>query len=470
MSLIHDTPQMFPELTKLLVEVHEASNDGMPRDVALQLILKSKHYWPALQWKKFFDESGLILLHNTYKRTDVEHFQALYDECRSVVLDLNTPINENVVVSLSSAIPDRLSDIQYENIMKPTDICEESFEGTVVSAYIHNGSWHFGTSACPSVDSSRYHHPSKTHGDMFDEAIAALFPDMDFCGLDTKKERRAALRGEFAKHLDENKSYAFLLVHYENGHIVKYSHLGEKYAKLFHISSRGRRSMEEDDMSSKPLADVGVYYAQRFEQPEAAIEWMRTSNDTFGIIARRTNGQLYKVSMPSVILQEEQNLGNPNPWINMVWVYMQNKPHYHVNDYIKAYCQDLEIPKDSSGREMVPVYIIHTVICTMRDILYECFLKTTKYYTHYQRYKMDKEMDAKLSPIIRFHLAQLRHIQVTTHTHAYITPFAVYHYLCHHQTMKNMRILIHYFATQNMFNMNFRTAECFSYLDSALSE
>lgn len=106
----------------------------------------------------------------------------------------------------------------------------------------------------------------------------------------------------------------------------------------------------------------------------------------------------------------------------------------------------------------------------MRDILYECFLKTTKYYTHYQRYKMDKEMDAKLSPIIRFHLAQLRHIQVTTHTHAYITPFAVYHYLCHHQTMKNMRILIHYFATQNMFNMNFRTAECFSYLDSALSE
>lgn len=476
MSLINDTlipNTMFPELSKLLVEVHEASKNGMPRDVALQLILKTRHYWPALQWKKFFDHSGLVLLHNTYKRNDVEAFQALYDECRSVVLDLNAPLENNIVVSLASAIPERVSDIQYESLMKPTDICEESFEGTVVSVYKHNDVWHFGTSACPTVDSSRYHHPTKTHGDMFDEALANLFPSITAEQYPAKKDLRAALRAEFASHLNPEKTYAFLLVHHESGHIVKYVQLGANYAKLFHISSRDRSTMSPESENihvTRPFEQLGVQYAQRFETPEAALAWVRETSNVFGFIARRENGLIYKVSKSTVIVCEEQNLGNPNPWINMLWVYMQNKPHFKISDYIAQYSPVFSIPKDSNGNDMVPVYIIHTVICTMRDILYDCFVRTTKYYTNYERYKMDKEMDAQLSPIVRFHLAQLRHIQTSTHKHAYLTPFAIYHYLCHHQTMKNMRMLIHYFATQNVFAMNNRTAEAFSHLDAALSE
>jgi len=464
---------MFPELSKLLAEVHESSKDGMPRDVALQLILKSRHYWPALQWKKFFDHSGLVLLHNTYKRTDVEAFQELYDECRSVVLDLNAPLGESIVVSLASGIPERASDILYANVAKPDDVCEESFEGTVVSVYQHNDVWHFGTSACPTVDSSRYHHPTKTHGDMFDESLAALFPSITADQYASKKEFRAALRNEFVKHLNADKTYAFLMVHHENGHIVKYPQLGDKYAKLFHISSRQRSNLtvDGDDIHTTcPLESLGVLYPQRFETPERALEWLRTTPNVFGFIARRANGMLYKVSLASVIMCEEQNLGNPNPWINMLWVYMQNKPHFKVSDYIAQYCADLPTPKDSMGNTMAPVYIIHTVICTMRDIIYECYTRTTKYFTAYERYRMDKEMDAQLSPIMRFHLAQLRHIQTTTHKHAYLTPYAIYHYLCHHQTMKNMRMLIHYFASQNMFQMNYRTAEAFHFLDAALSE
>jgi hypothetical protein len=482
MSLSNETPllkasvpTMFPELFKLLQEVHDASKNGMPRDVALQLILKSRHYWPALQWKKFFDHSGLVLLHNTYKRTDVEAFQDLYNECRSVVLDLNAPLEENIVVSLASAIPERVSDAQYETFMNPNDICEECFEGTVVSVYKHKDDWHFGTSACPTVDSSRYHHPKKSHGDMFDDALANLFPliTKDKELYPTKKDFRAALRSEFVKHLNPEKAYAFLLVHHENGHIMKYTQLGLDYATLFHISSRERATLApdvEDIHVTQPLAHLGVRYAQRFADPSAALKWVRDTTSVFGFIARRENGVMYKVSMSKVIVSEEQNLGNPNPWMNMLWVYMSNKPHYKINDYIAQYAPEFKIPKDVKGNDMAPVYIIHTVICTMRDILYECYCRTTKYYTAHERYKMDKDIDAQLSPIMRFHLAQLRHIQTSTHKHAYLTPFAIYHYLCHHQTMKNMRILIHYFATQNVFQMNSRTAEAFSHLDAALSE
>jgi hypothetical protein len=75
---------------------------------------------------------------------------------------------------------------------------------------------------------------------------------------------------------------------------------------------------------------------------------------------------------------------------------------------------------------------------------------------------------------MRFHMSQLRNIQVTTHDHSMISPHAIYHYLCHHQPMKNLRLLIKYFAT-TWITMNPsvfppRTTECFFHLDTLLSQ
>lgn len=444
-------------INDLIRETIATTKDGESRADNLLSILRKNHFWPALQTKKFFDRSGLVLLHNTYKRIDVDHFKDLYDECRSVVLDLDAPEGSNIVLSLAHSIPERLTLSQYSTVMKDTDVCELAYEGTVISVYEHNGTWYTGTTSCPSVDSSRFFHPTKTHGQMFDEVLAKLFPDAP----------AESIRDTFTSQLDKGKSYAFVLVHYDNKHVMNYTNeFGENYAELIHISTRDRSTLAEESLDAKPLADMGIKYATKYDSPSDALG----VSNAYGIIVKTEGGKLYKVSSDDILKREERDLGNPNKWINMLSVYMQTKPDYQINDYIREYAPDLQYPTSDNGRELAPTYLIHTVICTMRDILYNWYVRTTAYNPHLGRFRMNKQVDAMLPPMVRFHLAQLRHLQVHDHTHAFLTPRAVYHYLCHHQTMKNIRGLINFLATTPGHNMTYNQAECFAILNQLLSE
>jgi hypothetical protein len=108
----------------------------------------------------------------------------------------------------------------------------------------------------------------------------------------------------------------------------------------------------------------------------------------------------------------------------------------------------------------------------MRDIIYAAYKATTTFNRNTKRFYIIREVDATLSPIMRFHMAQLRNIQITTHDHSIISPQAVYHYLCHHQTIKNLRGLVKAFATTTQtWAATFppRTVECFVHLDTLLS-
>jgi hypothetical protein len=447
-------------LQELIAVVLRHTPEGSSRDdYLLNGVMRPCHFWPALQMKKFYDRSGLVLLHNTYKRIDVDAFAALYNECRSVVLDLVAPEGQNVVVSLAHSIPERLTDEQYAGMCEDGDRVEMSYEGTVVTVYEHGGVWHFGTTGCPSVDRSRYRHPTKTHGQMMDEALRKLFPD----AVDVRKE--------FTDLLDKEKSYSFIIVHHENRHVTNYAEqFGAEYAVLVHIATRARVDNSEEDVAmTKPLAELGVRYAEVLQSPREAIEHIRSDPNCYGIIVKR-DGRLMKVSVERVIQREEADLGNPNKWYNMLWVYKQNKPHYQIQHYVAEYAPDLEVPKDSMGRDMAPTYIIHTVICTMRDILYQLYVNTTQYFPKYGRFKMDRDVDAVLAPMLRFHLAEMRHLQVTYHKHGLLTPKAVYHYLCHIQTMKNLRSLIRFFAYNPSYAMTPRQAECFSVLERLMSD
>jgi len=464
-------------LQELLIEVQ--NNKDHPKvkgnlGNSLVYTLRKYKYWPALQVKKFFYNKNLVLLHNTYKRTDVDHFQKLYDECRSVVLNLNAPAGENVIVTFSTQIPERLSDIQYEAIAQPTDICEESYEGTVVNMYYYDEKWYICTSTCPTIDSSRYFHPKKTHGNMFDEAIAKIFQ----VPFPTDKSSSQELRKKFTDYLDTSKAYTFILVHYQNSHTMNYTPLvGEEYAKLIHIVTRSRGSLIDDDISNHPLGNMGITYSHKFNNCNEAIQYLRNAPNTYGIYVNAVSGKRYKVSVDSIIKYEEHNLKNPNIWHNMLAVYIQNKQEYKITDFLNEFCKDFQNPKNASGQELVPTYLIHTIICNMRDILYDAYIQTTTYNTKTKRYFMNKKKDKEFAPIIRFHLAQLRNFQITTHTQAIISQRAVYHYICHHQTLKNLRHLIKYFATQwftDKKNTNYihapgRLAECFVILDNLLS-
>lgn len=449
----------FPKINELLVEVKAEFDSGnfSSMEECFNSYIRKRRYWPMVQVKKYFGNAGLVLLHNTYKRTDVEHFKELYEEARSVVLDLNAPVGENIVVCLADKIPERISTEEYKHLQNPEDECEECYEGTMVYVYHHNNKWFFSTSTCPSVDSSRYFHPTKTHGTMFNEALQQFFPD-------TPVEE---LRNRFTLYLNPEYSYGFLLVHHENRHVMDYSDFFEQenYAKLFHIFTREKATKEAVPHN---LSELGIRYPLKFANIETALEEL-VRMPLYGILAKTEKG-MYKISAPEVIKAEKENLGNSNPWINLLSVYMQQNPEFKINDYINKYCQD---KKDSlnlvleSGEELPPVYIIHTTMMTLKLMLHSFYHTTTVYDSHSKRYHLDKELDEQFSPIIRFHLAQLRHIQITSHRHIPLTPQAVYHYLCLHQTMKNMRMLIHHVAKGN-YNLSYKSEACFKHLAEVL--
>lgn len=438
---------------------------------ALLKVLRTHHFWPALQVKKFFHEPDLVLLHNTYKRVDVSHFKTLYDECRSVVIDMSAPVGQNIIVSYAEHIPDRMVDSQYELMMTPDDVCVECYEGTVVTVYNYKDKWYFGTSSCPSVNSSRFHNPTVSHGDMFDDALQRLFSRTDG-GMDVDGDQQEHVRTRFVRCLDPSKAYAFVLVHHMNKHVVDYSTVfggDDAYAKLIHIGTRDRNSLMSEDISSRPFESIGIEYATAYATPHDALNAVRSSCNMYGVLVVSPTGQRYKVSRADLVHREECDLGSANKWVNMLWVFMQNRPDYHIQEYQKEFAPDVEIPLDSKKRPMSPTYLIYTCMCNMRDILYQLYSGTTTYYPTYRRFKMNRDIDQTYHPIVRFHLAQLRHVQVQHHHHAFLSKKAVYHYLCFHQTIKNVRVLIRFFAdTEGYFTG--RPRECFQVLANMLDK
>lgn len=460
-------------IIELLAEVERVrTTDGSLSGAnALLHVIRKHHFWPALQVKKFFHEPDLVLLHNTYKRVDVTHFKQLYDECRSVVLDMSAPNGQNIIVSYADHIPDRMVDAQYAAVMSPDDKCIECYEGTVVTVYNYNNKWYFGTSSCPSVNSSKFHHPNMSHGDMLNDALTRIFPSDSDEMDDNSSSNKNAIREKFTSILDPSKAYAFVLVHHINRHVIDYSPVyGEvEYAKLIHISTRDRVTLTQEDITHKPFETIGIMYSRTFENPHDAVDLLRSSPSMYGILVTTQAGHRYNVSRQATVHQEECDLGSPNKWVNMLWVFMQNRPDYHIQNYQDEFGKDIQIPVDSKNRPMSPTYLIYTCMCNMRDMLHQLYSATTLYYPSLKRFKMNKVADQQYHSIIRFHLAQLRHVQVQHHHHGFMTKKAIYHYLCFHQTLKNIRILIKFFAETDGYFTG-RPLECFVTLNKMLGD
>ena len=460
---------------KNLKELIQCVKDNVGQTDIIGIIRKYK-FWPALQVKKFFANPNLLLLHNTYKRTDVAHFQELYDECRSVVIDLAATEENNVVVTFAHSIPVRYTDTEYLKIASETDKIELTYEGTVVTIYNYDNNWYFGTTSCPSVDSSRFFHPTKSHGEMFNEALAKIMND----DVPVTKEDSINLRNKFTKYLDESNAYSFILVHHENKHIMDYTSIfGDKYAKIIHLNTLDRKTLVHKDN----IIDIFTsdQESKAFANAEEAIKYLHdNSSIAYGLAITSDSGKKYKVSINSIVEREENDLGNPNVWQNMLWVYIKNRPNYKITDYQQEYTKDLEIPKTYRGRELAPTYLIHTVICTMRDILFKLYNLTTTYDVSTKRYQINKDADSIYPSILRFHLSQLRNIQITKHNFAELTDKAVYQYICHNQSLKNLRLLIKYFgetcdpaklAGKGVpYGLPMHIAECFTILDKLLSQ
>ena len=190
-------------------------------------------------------------------------------------------------------------------------------------------------------------------------------------------------------------------------------------------------------------------------------------NNIYGLLFNENNKR-YKVTSNNIIFQEETDFGYPNVWRNMIWVYQKNMDDFHISDYIKTYNKEIDYPLDNNGEKLDPTYLIHTTMITMRDILYNLYITTTVYYKNYTRFKMSKDIDGKLPPILQYHLAQLRRQQVTIYVEDTISDKEVFCYLCYSNPIKNIIALINFFATNSGYDLSTRSSLCFTILNNLL--
>ncbi len=444
-------------------------------------VLKKHHLWPTIQVKKFKNSDSMVLVHNLYNREDTNRFKELYDQCRSIVLDFSQT-NNYVVVSYSNNIPTRITADEYVKISHENHKYQEAYDGTMITVYYNNQQqcWNFGTSSCPEINYSRFSHPSKTHGYMFDEILMSYFrqhfTDEEVSQTDPSSIQQISqkLRQIFSTYLDTNIAYEFVLVHNENIHIIDYtSKLGDGYKFLFHVNSKNRHTLEELDISNKPLESFGVKYPMIYANFNEAFSHMSQSNVVcnYGFIVKQptdNNVKLYKISPNHIDVREETDPCNPNVWHNILMVYMKNRKDYKINDYLKTYAPNLQLPYDDKGRPIDPTYLIHTMISTIKDVLYNLYIATTTYNSKTNRFKMNKDLDKQFPPVIRFHLAQLRYRQQYEHSNALLRPKDVYHYLCRCNNVKNIKLLITLFATNVGYDIPERSALCLTVLNSLL--
>jgi len=407
-------------------------------------ILKQKHMWPAIKVKKFKNNNNLCLLHNSYKRDDVGEFQDLYDRCRSVVLDFSRSVGNNVVISISNSIPIRSTIQNYINsIYEATDKCSMALDGTLITVYYHDGIWHFGTSSCPDINSSKFSNKDKTHGVMFDEILYEIYKN----NVDISDPNISfVLRNLFTTHnLNPLYSYDFVLVHHENKHIIDYTSLmGANYKYLFHINTKNRISLVEENIDNQPLINNGIKYPVIYTTPQEAIATLNVDFN-YGIIIKKNN-KIYKVSNDVILHKEDVNAYNHNKWYNILYVYMLQKPNYNINEFIAEFHQTEEFP-------VTTFETINMIFNVIKIILYNLYISTTKYYPKYNRFKIDLNMDKILNPLIRFHLAQLRHQQTTIYKKKIITEDNVFNYLCHSNNIKNIQKLVKHFATVHNYDI-----------------
>lgn len=463
------TPSTIYELMNETFQEHINGSDSYYN--ALIKVMKKYHLWPSMQVKKFKNNDNLVLLHNTYKRDDVGRFKNIYEQCRSVVIDF-TQKNNNIVVSYANNIPIRTNFKEYYENYHESDIYQEAYDGTMITVYNYDNEWYFGTASCPEVNMSKYANPNKNHGIMLDEVLLSYFRNhfneeiIEYSATVSKK-----LRDMFVSYLDPNIAYEFVLIHNENTHIIDYTNIyGLGYKMLYHINSKCRSTLVDIDVKNKPLASIGVRYPLYFKNIDDSIHHI-SHKLSYGVIIKKqyeNEIKLYKISSPSIEFKEDTDPCNPNIWHNLLTVYMKNRKDFQINDYITNYNPIITLPIDDKGRNIDPTYLIHTMISTIKDVLYNLYIATTTYNTKTKRYKMNKDLDNQFPPVIRFHLAQLRYRQQFENTESILKPKDVYYYICHCNNIKNIKLLIALFATNTGYNISERASMCFSILNSLL--
>jgi hypothetical protein len=272
------------------------------------------------------------------------------------------------------------------------------------------------------------------------------------------------LRARFTAHLDTSKSYLFVLIHHENKHLIDYtSYFGENYKELLHISTRTKEG--EDNMLLMPLAYLGIMYPVQKDNPEEAMYWLKHKT-SYAVIVKRADGSILKVCREETVYQEETDLGNANPWHNMLWIFLKNRPDFTVAQYAKT--KQFTPVRTESGKFLSPTFVIHSVISAITTYLFNLYHASTYYNLATKQLVFKAKVDKEHAPILRFHMVQLREIQKNQQPDRLISLKMVSDYLRYHQTMKNIRMLIAHFAKNPIVGVTEECQLCFVKLHEML--
>lgn len=184
----------------------------------------SKKYHGFIKIKKFKNIEDLYFItndqnyylnrHDVKTNKDIVNFYRMF---RSSVVSLK---DINKINILSYCYNNSVLLTNVKEIPEGEKKITEFFEGTLVSIFNHNDTWHLPTTRNTDIydETSYFKDKNFTFGKMFDECLE---------DLDTDKEK-------FLNKLDKEKSYYFIILHHKNKHNVNYSERfnEENYKKL----------------------------------------------------------------------------------------------------------------------------------------------------------------------------------------------------------------------------------------------
>lgn len=249
--------------------------------------------------KKFKDDENILLVHNDF--INKGNNTTLCNECRSFVVTV-----ENGMAKIISYSHETIQD--NKPFVAESDT-EESFEGTLVSAFYHNDKWRFHTSRCVDIDSSYFYDSKTSFGDMFNDCLNKINKD----------------RITFTDNLNTEHMYSFVIVHYKNKYITDYSdRFGDNYAQLVLVIERECNTL---NLIKSETTDMYII-------PQSGI----VDNNSNCIIHKvfdetRNTYKYYKVYSQKYIDEMKRNPNYSNIWYSYIQIFLNNEKEYNIDAF-----------------------------------------------------------------------------------------------------------------------------------------
>jgi len=248
-------------------------------------------------------DENLYIVHNSYKDVDDSD---VYRETRCLVIEIKDNNALIVAKSYETPVNTRLSDFEFQD----TDIIQEMYEGTTITAFYHRTKWYYITRS-RNMDTSFYSNGRLTFGKLFNDCLSA----------------QSMTRRDLEEKLDIAKEYQFIIVHHLNVYTTNYENefKNKHYKKLFfsHINDSDvypdvcipLRKLTREDVGLKPVLVL------RWDERRGTFKYFKVINRHYDELC--TKRQRY-----------------PNMWKGMMDIYCNNDEEYTVEEYVNDFEMD----------------------------------------------------------------------------------------------------------------------------------